>query len=140
MDEGVADRLWEIADDNTLDDFSRASALTVLGSPIVTADENQLQWLREKAFSKTFDQQPEAFEGLLLRKGISESEFPNAAAFLGCTYLDGRFELKEPNHVTTWQAYMLAHLYRMEPNRTCGVITSILEHSPAESVHQITCI
>ncbi|WP_417735237.1 hypothetical protein [Rosistilla oblonga] len=138
VDSNVANRLWEFVDDQTLDAFSRASCLVVLGSPGVAADDQQLQWLREKAFSSDFDQQPDAFEGLLLRNGISIGEYSQAAEFLGCTYTDGKFQTKEPGEVSAWQAHMLAHLYRAEPNRAVGAIESILGFASSESVHQIT--
>lgn len=138
VDSNIANRLWEFAGDQTLDSFSRASCFVVLASPAVTADDEQLRWLREKAFSRNFEQQPEAFEGLLLRKGIPISDYPEAAEFLGCSYIEDQFQIREPSKVSAWQAYMLAHLYRMEPKRTVRAIESILEFASSESVHQVT--
>lgn len=138
VNSNVSNRLWQIADDQTLDAFSRASSLVALGSPSVIADDEQLHWLRQKAFSSDFELQPDAFEGLLLRKGIPVSEYPKAAEFLGCDYADGQFRIKEPSQVSAWQAHMLAHFYRMDPNCTVHAIESILRFASSESVHQIT--
>lgn len=135
----VANHLWEIADDPTLDFYSRSSAFILLGSQNVTADEQQMQWLREKAFSENFEHQRDAFEGLLQRKGISVNDYPEAAKFLGANYNDEQFQVDKPNELTDWQAYMFAHLYRRDPHCTHEAIAAILDSASVEAVHQVTC-
>lgn len=133
-----ANCLWQIAEDQSLDAFSRGSAYVALGSANVKANNEQLQWLREKAFLNDFEHQPEAFEGLLLRKCLYISDYPEAAAFLGCTYEDDQFRIKEPRQVSPWQAHMLAHLYLKDQSHTATAIECILKHASGTAVHQIT--
>jgi hypothetical protein len=138
VDSNVAAFIWQMADDTTLDSISRGRAFVALGSKNVAANAEQLQWLRERAFSSEFVHQADAFEGLLKRDGIQVSDYPDAAKFLGCIYESNQFQITDPRQLTAWQAHMLAILYRKDRLHTTGAVESILKSANGTAVHQIT--
>ncbi len=138
VDSNVAGCIWQMASDTTLDSISRGRAFVALGSKDVVANAEQLQWLRERAFSSDFLHQPDAFEGLLQRDGIQVSDYPDAAKFLGCIYESNQFQITDPRQLTAWHAHMLAILYRKDRLHATGAIESILKFANGTAVHQIT--